>query len=308
MLVQALPPFLAVHVNAAFTSLCGIQSSAAIGTPVASIISLPDASAAAKEGDSSGSGSDNTKQDAMSSLSGSVDGNSQNDSNMAIANDAAGQGGNDAQRDESGHIQNNGIGLRIDRLIVARGYGHIHEVNVVSLPHHSHSHVIEGSEVKFIEGNGPAKRRKKDDSKILCRMSVSPVISTFQADARHHGHADPNASPQQSSINSKRRKTRPTPNELNSVKHYLIQLEAVDGPRLLISRSSLSSSTDTTMEAQLLGITKTEVHARRCRLERRHGQSQVEAQREGNNQVDRPETEDSQDDTGSAMEPVATCG
>ncbi|KAL7541166.1 hypothetical protein ACHAXR_013154 [Thalassiosira sp. AJA248-18] len=296
LLVQALPPFLAVHVNAAFTSLCGIQSSVAIGTPVASMISLPDATAN-KESDSSGSDITNNK-DGMSSLSGSGDGNGQNNSNMATANAASIQRGDaGAPRAENDRII---AGLRIDRLIVARGYGHIHDVEVVSVPHHSHSHAIEGSEVKFIEGNGPAKRKKKEYSKILCRMSVSPVISTAPADPWHHG-TDANSSYQPTS-NAKRRKTRPGSNESNSVKHYLIQLEAVDGPRLLISRSS-SASTDTTMEAQLLGITKTEVQARRCRMERLHAQNQ------GNDQANRPGTEDSQEEnTSSGMEPVVTCG
>ena len=284
LLVQALPPFLAVHVNAGFTHLCGIQSHTAIGTPVAAIVSLPDSTTANnKESDSSGSDNTNNK-DGMSSLSGSVDANSQSNSNMAIANGAA------MEAPPAGPPH---TGLRIDRLIVARGYGHIHDVEVLCVPHHSHSHAIEGSEVKFTEGE-TAKRKKKQDSKILCRMSVSPVISSTPA-IGHHGHTDPN--------DSKRRKIRPTPNELNSVKHYLIQLEAVDGPHLLISKSSTSS--DTTMEAQLLGITKTEVHARRCRPDSRQEQNQAVAAQQDNN---RPETEESPDDNASGMEPVATCG
>ncbi|KAL7549016.1 hypothetical protein ACHAWF_012281, partial [Thalassiosira exigua] len=297
LLVQALPPFLAVHVNAAFTSLCGIQSPSAIGTPVASIISLPDTTVN-KESDSSGSDNTNNK-DAMSSLSGSVDGNGQNNSNMAIANDAAMQGDAVGPQGPNAQVQN-GVGLRIDRLIVARGYGHIHEVEVVSVPHHSHAHAIEGSEVRFMEGNAPAKRKKKGESKILCRMSVSPVISTTPA-TRHHSTADANSIPP-TSANGKRRKLRPAPNELNSVKHYLIQLEAVEGPRLLMSRSSCTSATDTTMEAQLLGITKTEVYARRCRLENHRVQNTMEAQ-VNDSGVNGPETEDSQDDNASGMEP-----
>ena len=127
--------------------------------PVASIISLPDPRVN-KEKDYSGSDNTNNR-DAMSSLSGgSVDGNSQNDSNMAIANDAAMHMDTEAQGAQNDHIYN-AVCLRIDRLIVARGYGHIHDVEVVFVPHHSHSHAIKGSEVKFIEGKGPVKRRKK---------------------------------------------------------------------------------------------------------------------------------------------------
>ena len=336
--MQALPPFLAVHVNAAFTSLCGIQSYTAIGTPVASIVSLPDANASLpKESDSSSSDGTNNK-DAMSSLSGSVDqdNNSQNNNSiMAIANVGGMQRGAEAGAAAPGAentnlMQNGGMGLRIDRLIVARGYGHIHDVEVLSVPqnHSRHSHAIEGSEVKFVEGNignnpSAANHRKKGDSKILCRMSVSPVISTIPPDhSRHYPHtygnsgcgADATHSLQSSIGNGKRRKTRP---ELNSVKHYLIQLEAVDGPRLLMSGSS-HSATDTTMEARLLGITKSEVHARRCRLESRRRnnnaiQNQMmgahqQQQHQGNNGNVHPETEGSQAENDSAMEPVATCG
>ena len=293
LLVQALPPFLAVHVNAAFTSLCGIQSSAAIGSPVASIVSLPDSNAPANTENNSSGSDDTNNKDAMSSLSG----NSQDDnSNMAIADNDAAPEAAQAPGVQGNALQND---LRIDRLIVARGYGHIHDVEVLSVPHHSHAHAIEGSEVKFVEGDGPAKRQKRNKSKILCRMSVSPVISSSPP-APHghgcHGHTDG----AQASGSGKRRKVE---YELSSVKHYLIQLEAVDGPRLLVSRSSFtSSSTDTTMEAKLMGITKTEVHARRCGLEGRAGQ---------NPSLPRPapsQTEDSQDGDSTAMEPVATCG
>ncbi|KAL9189190.1 hypothetical protein ACHAXT_011680 [Thalassiosira profunda] len=298
LLVQALPPFLAVHVNAAFTSLCGIQSSAAIGAPVASILSLPDANAPAnKESNSSGSDDTNNK-DAMSSLSG----NSQDDnSNMAIADNDAAPEAAQAPGVQANALQND-LGLRIDRLIVARGYGHIHDVEVLSVPHHSHAHAIEGSEVKFVEGDGPAKRQKRNKSKILCRMSVSPVISSSPPAPYGHGcHRHTEGT--QSSGGGKRRKIE---YELSSVKHYLIQLEAVDGPRLLVSRSSFtSSSTDTTMEAKLLGITKTEVHARRCGLEGRAGQNPSLPPPQGSAPS---QTEDSQDGDSGAMEPVATCG
>lgn len=288
--MQALPPFLAVHVNAAFTALCGVQSSAAIGTPVSSIISHP--SSTAKESDHSGSDNTNNK-DGMSSLSGSVeDGNNSNsnNSNVAIANDADVQMDSQAHVNRNNHIDNESI-LKIDRLIIARGYGSVHEVEVVFVPHQPHAHAIEGSEVKFIEGKqGPAKSRKNAQSKILCRMSISPVVS---------------AAAQAGSLSSS--------NELSSVKHYLIQLEAASGPRMLVTKSYTSSSTtDTTLAAGLLGITKSDVHARRSRLERsRNNQSREEesGQQGGGDQQANQSEEDSQDEgSGSAMDPVATCG
>ena len=111
LLVQAIPPFLAVHSNAAFSSLCGLQSSIVIGTPVASIVSLPDATTANKEGDSSGSDNTNNK-DGMSSLS---DGHSNNDnSDTAVANANAAQA--PAGDDRDNLVQHN-AGLKIDRLM-----------------------------------------------------------------------------------------------------------------------------------------------------------------------------------------------
>lgn len=296
LLVQALPPFLAVHTNAAFTNLCGIQSSTIIGRPVATIISLPSN----KEGESSGSDNTNSREesDKMSSLSGSADGNGRNRSSMAMAGegDAAAAAGQNTQNPPSPSS-----GFRIDRLIVARGYGHIHNVELEchSTPHTPHAHAIEGSEVKFIEGNKSSKRRKKSKPKLLCRMSVSPVVSTSVRAVSERTPADG------------QRKHKHPP-ELQSVKHYLIQLEAVDGPRLLVSGSSSSFGTDSTLEAQLLGITKAEFQARRCRVESRPDQSAVNQQVMNNpEQMDQRETEDSQDDnsnTSSAMELVATCG
>jgi hypothetical protein len=294
-----------VHINAAFTNLCGIQSSSIIGRPVGTFISLPSS----KEGESSGSDNANSREesDKMSSLSGSADDTGQNGSSTAIANESR-QEENAAAPVGEGNFQNHpspSSGLRIDRLIVARGYGHIHNVEL-ECRRISHSHAIEGSEVKFIEGNNPSKCRKKSKPKILCRMSVSPVVSS----ARTAGSSPENQPVKGTDSNSgcKRRKHK-HPSELQSVKHYLIQLEAVDGPRSLVSGSSFTScATDTTLEAQLLGLTKAEVHARRCRLENRPeqnlGNQQVNVQ-----QGDQRENEDSPDDnSSSAMELVATCG
>ncbi|KAK1748405.1 hypothetical protein QTG54_000344 [Skeletonema marinoi] len=261
LLVQALPPFLAVHINAAFTNLCGIQSSSIIGRPAATFISLPSS----KEGESSGSDNANSREesDKMSSLSGSADDTCRNGSCPAIAS-----GGDAAATAGDANFQNLPsplAGLRIDRLIVARGYGHIHTVELEChrLLQDQHSHAIEGSEVKFIEGNNPSKRRKKAKPKLLCRMSVSPVVSSS---ARTEPEIQPVKGTDSNGGNKRRKHKHPA--ELQSVKHYLIQLEAVNGPRSLVSGSSSTScATDTTLEAQLLGITKAEVHARRCRLE-----------------------------------------
>eukprot|EP00986_Skeletonema_menzelii_P016287 scaffold14160_cov169-Skeletonema_menzelii.AAC.1 len=306
LLVQALPPFLAVHINAAFTNLCGIQSSAIIGRPVSTFICLPSS----KEGESSGSDNANSREesDKMSSLSGSgsADDAGRNGSSSIIANGGR-QVGDAAAIAGEGNFQNLPVplsGLRIDRLIVARGYGHIH---IVELECHSrfqdqHSHAIEGSEVKFIEGNKPSKRRKKTNPKLLCRMSVSPVVS---ASARNQPEIQ--LVKGTDSNGNKRRKHR-HPTELQSVKHFLIQLEAANGPRSLVSGSSFTSgATDTTLEAQLLGITKAEVQARRCRLETRPEQNvENEVQQ---HQGDQRDPEDSVDDnSSSAMELVATCG
>lgn len=309
LLVQALPPFLAVHINAAFTNLCGIQSSSIIGRPVGTFISLPSC----KEGESSGSDNANSREesDKMSSLSGSADDTARNGSSMAIANGSRQEESAAAPAGE-GNFQNHPSppsGLRIDHLIVARGYGHIHNVELEChrISHNQHSHAIEGSEVKFIEGNNPSKCRKKSKPKLLCRMSVSPVVSSS---ARAVGDTPENQPVKGTDSNSgnKRRKHK-HPSELQSVKHYLIQLEAVDGPRSLVSGSSFTScATDTTLEAQLLGLTKAEVHARRCRLESRLEQNIVNQQVNAQ-QGDQRENEDSPDDnSSSAMELVATCG
>lgn len=283
LLVQAFPPFLVVHVNAAFTRLCGIQSSLAIGTPVASIIST-----VSRERDC---GSDNSsKKDILSSLSG--DGNSRNDAIQAFANNSVMQVDTETQVNDNTFIPSI-AGLRIDHLIAARGYGHVQDVEVMFLPHPSHSHAIEGSEVEFVKGEKLTQCSEIDHlSKILCRMSVSPVLSA------EHGYTDI-MSPHQSRSNDRRRFTT---QKLKSVKHYLIQLEAADGPRFLVSRTLHdSSSTDATIVAQVLGITKTDVYARRGKWKKCQVQKQVE-------EFDQRGIEESHDENASSTEPVITCG
>ncbi len=240
----------------------------------------------------------------MSSLSGSADDIGRNGSSSVVAHGAR-QAGDAAAGSGVENFQNLSLppsGFRIDRLIVARGYGHIHivELECHRLFQPQHSHAIEGSEVKFIEGNNPTKRRKKTNPKLLCRMSVSPVVSYS---SRNQLEMDQPVKGVDS--NGKRRKHR---HPAEAVKHYLIQLEAVNGPRSLMSGSSFTSgATDTTLEAQLLGITKAEVHARRCRLESRPEQNPENQLQQGD--VDQRDQEESVDDnSSSAMELVATCG
>lgn len=311
LLVQALPPFLAVHTNAAFTLLTGIDSHAIIGQPVASIITIAEGAPPSKESDSSGSDITNNK-DTLSSLSGSIEGNEgQNDAGLTNANDANQQV--QEQPATEGNMEMNAqntpvpAGFRIDRLIVARGYGHIHNVEVKTLEPHTTAHAIEGSEVKFDEAKSGAKRKKKDD-KIFCRMSVSPVVMNTESwDRKCEGHADS----EDHKSGNKRRKHGHPPTGSPIVKHYLIQLESTDGPCLLAKRSSFSSSTDTTLEAQMLGITRSELVARRCRMEnnQRTATAEVEAASVNRSmpEINLPET-DSQDENASAVEPVATCG
>lgn len=222
-----------------------------------------------------------SNRDTLSSLSG--DGNSCNEATSSIASNMV-----------ENTYRPNISGLRIDHLIAAQGYGYVQDVEVMFLPHHSHSHAIEGSEVQFVEGERPTKFSKNGHSpKILCRMSVSPVLSAEW----HHAYTD-TISPHQSRSNGRRRSTRSKPNKL---KHYLIQLEAADGPRFLVSRTSnASSSTDTTTAAQLLGITKIDVHARRGRRKRCQNQNQRE-------ELEQRGVEESHDENAS-IEPVATCG
>lgn len=308
LLVQALPPFLAVHTNAAFTLLTGIDSHTIIGQPVSSIIAIAGDEPPNKESDSSGSDHTNNK-DTLSSLSGSVEGNEgRTDANMANANEASQQEGQEQPSNEGSmeaNAQSTTVppGFRIDRLIVARGYGHIHNVEVKTLERHTASHAIEGSEVKIEDGKSGTKRKKKDD-KIFCRMSVSPVVTDIESwDRKCEGHVD--------TKDHKRRKHTNPSNGFAAVKHYLIQLESMDGPCLLAKRSSFSSSTDTTVEAQLLGITRSELVARRCRMESNQrdiaSDAALPSGNRSTNGINLPET-DSQDENTSGVEPVATCG
>lgn len=278
-----------------------------IGQPVSSILSIAQEMPPNKESDSSGSDNTNNK-DAMSSLSGSIEGNDgQNGAGRSNANQASQRGQEQPVNDGTGEVVPNPTvppGFRIDRLIVARGYGAIHNVEVKSLEPQAAAHAIEGSEVKINEGKSSTKRKKKDD-KIFCRMSVSPVVTNIETwDRKCEGHVE---SKDHSASNGNKRRKHNGP----VVKHYLIQLESKDGPCTLAKRSSFSSTTDTTVEAQLLGITRSELVARRSRMDSTQrptvpeGES-LQAQRVRGD-VNFTET-DSQDENASAVEHVATCG
>lgn len=307
LLVQAIPPFLAVHINAAFTNLCGIQSSTIIGRPVSTIISLPSS----KEGESSESDDANSREESskVSPFSESVDGSG---SRMVIANGsrqadtAAPMGEGDFQ-----NLHSHPSGLRIDRLIATRGYGHIHNVELEcnSVSNTQNSHAIEGFGEEFIEGNIPSKRSRKSKPKLSCRMRISPVVSSSARTANGSSKSQPPQGRDSNSGSGNMRRDCKHPTELPCVRHYLIQLEALNGPRSLVSFSSFASyATDTTLEAQCLGITKADVHARRSRLENDPKQN-IENQQMMNAERgdDQGEAEESQDED-SAMELVATCG
>lgn len=272
--------------------LTQLDSHIVIGHPVSAILSIVEGMTPAKESDSSGSDNTNNK-DGMSSLSGSLEGNDgQNRASIPNTNSNQQSQEQPTNEDNTGvNAQNMPVptGFKIDRIIVARGYGQIHNVEVKAIESNDPGGGIHPSEVNVND----TKRNPRKKDKIFCRMSVSPVVASIE---NCENNVD---SPVDSS--QKRKKTHAS-GGLTAVKHYLIQLESMDGPCLLAKRSSLSSSTDTTTEAMAMGITRSEVISRRCRME------QVLPVDRDANEVNATETTDSQDDNTSAIDPVATCG
>lgn len=128
-------------------------------------------------------------------------------------------------------------------------------------------------------------------------MTVSPVLSTPQVlpSESRNNHCEP-----------KRRKIRPDPNE-SSLKHFLIQLERSDGPKQL--HNDRASYSDTSEEAQMNGVTKTEIYSERGRLERRMQQPEEQQEERNDNNTNTNESDSpNENGSGSNADPVTTCG
>ena len=181
----------------------------------------------------------------------------------------------------------------LERLVAASGFGRFHLIHVLAKPHHM---VGRNVTVKKPAGGGQEMRGAEERSNnssissgfegayqmVTCSMGVSPVVSSpevFNAAVvtdkdqdthhhkakrrKHHHHGDSQQSA--SGHHQHRRNFLMREVSMNRkrhlITHYVIQLEPFEGT--LRRNLGSQSSTSTTVEAHIMGLTKSELRSQR---------------------------------------------
>lgn len=327
MVIQAGPPFLVVHCNAAYTRLTGIDAHAAVGKPVSVFMSiqgeapsefnaldLPETFVEAGEAGVSGGPQDLTRENMSQTArnEGSREVSNQGTSNARHSTtDDEGLSQSHAAAAEAGRARaaqapQNDSNMCLERLVAASGWGKFHVLNVTSRPQH-----LLGRNVTFVNaaptGGSTAAglrhglRKRCDGSSdtsitsnfdgpleyVACRISISPIVSDAIDSAivtdtnqdphshkskrrKHHHNSNEQLSGAAASwlLGSQHRRTFSSKDSTlpkryqQFVTHYVIQLEPLDSEKDLNGKESLSSRS-TSVEANLLGLTKSELRRQR---------------------------------------------
>lgn len=284
IVVQATPPFLIVHTNAAFSRLTGLESHHVVGNPISSLLSLPEKSMEGTEAHDPSS-ADSGRAQAVSEFS---------------VPPVAARGFQLSQ--QSVNKQNHGL----ERLVASSGFGHLHIVQVRSKAHSMLGKkvtIVQGSPSRLAalasrardEGSSSTGRAGAYEGYITCRSSIAPVVS--------------NPAPVDSAVVSdtgkecslhakgKRRKLsaadedahrKHANNSVDHVKHfqqqmvthYAIQLHQLEAGLKHESAESWSSHS-TSVEARLLGLSKAELHGQRMVVRQSENREEHLAEDEG---------------------------
>jgi hypothetical protein len=295
IVIKAGPPFLVVYTNAAYSRLSGIDSHLAVGKPISTLLSIPDQHSLA--GQDAGAKSPQVENSTVAVATASernndphVEDQSANgatSSRTHLAAEAAGRARATSAED------NTEMGL--ERLVAASGYGKYHAINVLSKPHHMLGRNVTvanppatGKQRSHEEGSNGSSITSSHDGPnlfVTSNMSVSPVVSSPEAfdvavvtdkdqdiqhhktkRRKHHHHTESQQSPTTGHHQHRRiymMREPSTHRKRHLITHYVIQLEQFDATTGKFGNAS-QSSTSTTAEAHILGMTKSEL--RRLRL------------------------------------------
>jgi hypothetical protein len=181
IVIQAAPPFLVVHANAAYSRLTGVDAHAAIGKPISSLMSIAD-------NEKVGAGT--SYQETLLERSGILQGSAQvaglertnhnaRDHTAAVA----------AGRANAASLGIDQSDICLERLLAACGFGRYHIVQVAGKQHQ-----LLGRNVTVVQPPGQAglDNHREEGShgnssitsnndcpmnSIVCRMGVSPIVS-----------------------------------------------------------------------------------------------------------------------------------
>lgn len=349
MVIQAGPPFLVVHTNAAYTRLTGIDAHAAVGKSVSALLSVqgpeklsssmnPDEGTSA-EAAANAPGHDETTIEHGDARMHEVASQNLMDAfeldTITVANSNNGQrlGQSHAEAEEAGRARAAQAShtdqgkMNLERLVAACGFGKYHVLHARARPHH-----MVGRNVTFVNKSGSgglppsasskvSAMRKQDGGStdtslttnfegtgsydsLKCRSSISPILSDTLDSAvvtdnnqephghknkrrkhHHHGGADQQGPAQAPRLNNHHHRRASAGKDsappkrclpVECVTHYAIQLEIFDDSQELNGGASSSS---TSIEANLLGLTKAEVRQQRLAAQTgQQGTSQEESE------------------------------
>jgi len=247
LIVQSAPPFLAVHINAAFSRLTGIHNTSVIGRPVSKILELaladqqhrpqspPNTMMTMAKESSSPSCSSGRSKETLQDMEGKEMVKTDKSSLSSHENSTAVPVG---MRAAAAAVKTEERYFSIDRLIASSGFGNWHKVKTldirVSTPSSDGSN--NGSHNSSISSKEPPI------NPIVCIMSVCPVMNT--APHQHsHSHAPSPKHPGSTASSKRRKHTHPhqhqhrqstgTPARRSNVKHvgpthFVVQLFSVE--------------------------------------------------------------------------------
>jgi hypothetical protein len=264
MVIQATPPFLVVHTNAAYTRLTGVDSHHVVGQAISSILSLPE-------------------------------GYRPQDTHHNESEDGSNPQASDSSTNEPN--QSSHANLALERLIATSGHGKVQLLRIASKPHHMVGRSVTITRETYEGSQNDTQLHKKEDQAVHddasssrneklqqkpCRAAIAPIVSVSaymprasmslekEADLskqkRRKSHSTENGemsalTPVLPSNDHRSRPSSPSKDHKKNanklvVTHYLIQLEDIganSGKNL--SMESLSSNS-TSVEARIVGLSK----------------------------------------------------
>jgi hypothetical protein len=277
IVVQSEPPFLVVHTNAAYCRLTGIDAHVVVGRPVSALVALR-------------SETDTVKQLEEQHHPGQAE----NVGGVAAASeDLIAAAESERFRVEAtllrGHKE-----MSLERLIATSGLGHLHLVYVSTNSNHMVGRNVTVFSSTLVSGQASDGRREEDSNNtsisssyegekppILCWICIAPIVSSskllhvtanrdsespHQREKRtkhYHGASGPSLQGFDAADAPSQKKYLP----LQHVSHFVIQLlPSVQDAAINENGMESLSSNSTSVEAQLLGLSKEELHKQRAVL------------------------------------------
>lgn len=258
IVIQATPPFLIVHTNAAFARLTGIDSHQAVGQQISQMVSLPEKALSQQQHPSEDGSNPQASDTSSAALS-----------------------------------QTRSKNFELERLIATSGHGRLQVLKVVCRHHQMVGRSVTISKEVHESGKqdasaGSVSEAAKPDRRVesslagglqlkTCKASIAPIVSlsaympksSMTTDneppkqKRRKSHSQDTEDAPSQAKDHKQRPTSPNKDHKKNpsrliVTHYIIQLEdASSKSGNHFSMESLSSNS-TSVEARLVGLTKEE--------------------------------------------------